>query len=338
MSYEKVLSVIVPVYNVEQYLRECLDSLIVDMRRDRMEVLVINDGSTDRSGQIAKEYENRFPTLFKVIIKENGGHGSALNTGIREASGKYLKVVDGDDWLDTKQLEKMLKFLEIADQDLVAANFYWVNTHTKKKKAQQKEPFQGVIYRKTYMMDEIADRTYIKMHSMIIKTEIMKKVPFSIDEHCYYVDSEYVMFPIPFVSTVIFLDSYLYMYRVGRMHQSVNLTQMVKNGPQHMKVFQRLLEYYNWAKMQGMTPGQMAYVEHGIALIFKSQYKVFLCCPYSEKIKQELAAFDHMVREEYPAIYSRTGSPAVKMIRMFQFGMFWPASYGFKCLCKLLKK
>lgn len=336
---DRILSVIVPAYNVEKYLRECLDSLIIREEPDRMEVLIIDDGSTDSSREIGLSYEKRFPDIFRVISKKNGGHGSALNRGIAEADGKYIKVVDGDDWLDTEELKKMVDFLETADQDMIAANYCWVDTYSRKKTVQQEAPFEGVIYGKTYTMDEIGDRTYIKMHSVIIKTEVMRKVPCPIDEHCFYVDSEYVMFPIPFTQKVVFLDSYLYMYRIGRKNQSVNSAQMAKNKSQHLKVFYRLLEYYRWAKTQkGTTRGQIQYLEHGISLIFKSQYKVYLCCPYSGKLKQELIAFDKKIMDEYPEIYKRTDSRAVKIIRMFRFGMFRPSCVAFKCISRILKK
>lgn len=336
---DRILSIIVPAYNVEKYLRECLESLVIEEDAGRMEVLIIDDGSTDGSRAIGKEYEKRFPDTFRIISKENGGHGSALNRGIREAAGNYIKVVDGDDWLDTEELKKMLRFLETASQDLIAANYCWVDTVSRKKTVQQETPFDGVVYGKTYAMDEIGDRTYIKMHSVIIKTEVMRKVPFSIDEHCYYVDSEYVMFPIPFTKTVVFLDSYLYMYRVGRKHQSVNTVQMAKNKFQHLKVFYRLLEYYRWARARKeTTAGQLKYLEHGIALIFKSQYKVFLCCRYTGALKKELMDFDRNIRQDYPEIYNRINSRAVEIIRMFHFGMFGPSCFAFKCISRILRK
>ena len=335
---EKLLSIIVPAYNVERYLQECLQSLVVCSGQEQVEVLIINDGSTDNTKRIAEGYVDHYPMIFQVISKENGGHGSALNRGIQEASGKYLKVVDGDDWLDTEELEKLLCFLRNADQDIIATNYFWVDTHSRKKTVQQRTPFKGVIYGKTYTLSELRDKCYIKMHSMTVRTEIIRKSPFPIDEHCYYVDSEYVMYPIPFAESVVFLDSWLYQYRVGRKHQSVNLSQMAGNKAQHLKVFCRLLEYYDWVRASSAGTGQIDYLQHGIALIFKSQYKVFLCCPYSEEMKKELIHFDRMVMEKYPEIYRRADSKAVKLIRMFHFRMFRLIGYIFRFSHRIMGK
>lgn len=100
MKEEKLLSIVVPTYNMERYLARCLDSLLVPSVIKHIEILVINDGSKDQSGVIAHNYQERYPQSVKVIDKENGGYGSVLNIGLLNASGKYFKVCDSDDWFD----------------------------------------------------------------------------------------------------------------------------------------------------------------------------------------------------------------------------------------------
>lgn len=328
------MTVIVPVYNVEKYLRTCLKSF-VSPKLENLEVLVIDDGSTDSSSRIAEEFVKNYPGRYRLVHKENGGHGSALNTGIREASGKYLKTVDGDDWLVEEELIRFLDYLGRTDSDVVVSNYYWIDTHTGKQGAQSAHPFGGVEYGRLYSLEEVAGKCYIKMHSLTIRTELVKKVPFVIDEHCYYVDSEFVMFPMIYVETVEFVDCYLYMYRVGRAHQSINIRQMAKNKEQHLRVLYRLFEFYGWAENQGIRDYHKRYLEYGIALILKSQYKVFLSCDYTKELQRELVSFDQMVQRDYPEIYGQMRSKSVRVIKMFGYRMFGPANRIFGILYKL---
>lgn len=130
---QKLLTITVPVYNVEQYIRQCLDSFLVADISNDLEILVIDDGTKDQSAFIAADYEVKYPNIFHVIHKENGGHGSAVNKGIENASGKYFKVVDGDDWVDPVSLKKLVLFLKKTDSDMIINNFCSVIDGTSKK-------------------------------------------------------------------------------------------------------------------------------------------------------------------------------------------------------------
>ena len=141
----KILSVTIPTYNVEKYLKQCLDSFIIPEIIDDMEILIVNDGSTDSSPIIAKEYTEKYPDTFKLINKENGGHGSTINTGIANATGKYFKVVDSDDWVDTKSMINLMATLKKDDCDLVYSNYYWVDNDTGKKTVEFQKPFDIIL-------------------------------------------------------------------------------------------------------------------------------------------------------------------------------------------------
>ena len=109
---EKILTVVVPAYNIETYVKQCLDSFVQKEILDDIEVLVINDGSKDRTVELAEAYVRKYPETFRVINKENGGHGSTINRGIKEASGRYFKVVDGDDWVEGEAFVKLVRFFK----------------------------------------------------------------------------------------------------------------------------------------------------------------------------------------------------------------------------------
>ena len=120
---EKILTVTIPSYNVEAYLEDCLESFVNSEVMDDIEVLIVNDGSSDNTVKIAQRYVDKYENTFRLINKENGGHGSTINTGVREAKGKYFKVVDGDDWVDTRSFIHLVKVLKESDADIVASNY-----------------------------------------------------------------------------------------------------------------------------------------------------------------------------------------------------------------------
>ena len=254
---ETLLTVVIPAYNAEKYIKYTLDSLcdectnkrlvlekpeISDMEKGEtepdaryqkngqscLEVLVVDDGSTDHTGKIADQYAKIYPDTVRVIHKENGGHGSGINCGIREARGRYLKVVDADDWVEPQAFSNLLDALAHTSDDAVVSGFYWRfdngsgEESSFPSKAEMKEPFKGVKYGKSYVLDGIADQVYMKMHGITWRTEILRQMPLSIDEHCYYVDAEYILYPIPWVRTVSFLPDFVYQYRIGRVGQSVS--------------------------------------------------------------------------------------------------------------------
>ena len=110
---EKLLSIVVPVYNVEKYINKCLESLAVsEEQMAQLEVLVVNDGTPDNSAIMAKEFEKKYPQTFRVIDKENGGHGSCCNLGLKEAHGKYIHFLDSDDWLLPGALRSLYDYIQ----------------------------------------------------------------------------------------------------------------------------------------------------------------------------------------------------------------------------------
>ena len=121
---EKILTIVIPTYNMQDYLRRCLDSLIVpEEQMQLLEVLVVNDGSKDNSSAIAHEYQDKYPDTFRVIDKENGNYGSCVNRGLKEASGKYIKILDADDWFDKTILARYVEFLKTLNVDLVLTDY-----------------------------------------------------------------------------------------------------------------------------------------------------------------------------------------------------------------------
>ena len=187
---KKILTVVVPSYNVEAYLEETLLSFVHPDIMGDIEVLVVNDGSSDHTEKIGKWFEDHHPETFRVITKENGGHGSTINRGISEAKGKYFKVVDGDDWVDTENFRRLVKLLKRLDVDVVGSNYTMIDHETRRPAKLQENPFDGLEYGRVYHLEDIAGKTSVPMHAMTIKTELLRRMKVKLDEHMFYVDMQ----------------------------------------------------------------------------------------------------------------------------------------------------
>ena len=330
---EKILTIVVPTYNAEKYLRDNLASFCIPRLLPYLEVLVINDGSTDRSSDIAEEYVKRYPYTYKLITKENGGHGSGINTGILNATGKYFKIVDADDWVEEEPFVRLVETLRKSDSDIVASGFYWVYDEGQADKAEfarkpeMKVPFLGVDYQKKYVFDEIADQLYIKMHHMTIKTAILKEHKIEIDEHCYYVDTEYITYPIPYVNTIEFVDGFVYMYRLGRQGQSVSMEKMQSNEKNYDREMESLLAFYaNLECQSSCSQKKRQYIARVIARVAAGKIKIMLSFPPTSSKKASLIEFDNYLKLSYPAIYYNNVNSSLRLLRYSHYLLYTAAS------------
>ncbi len=326
---EKILTVVVPTYNTEKYIEECLESMAGEAVRNDLEVLIVNDGSTDRSAELAGQFARRYPETFRVIHKENGGHGSTINRGIKEASGTYFKVVDSDDRLVPETLEKLIGWLKEGHSDIVATNHCWFDNSTAREKEEFAHPFEDVVYGKEYEFSQIEKRFIIKMHGMTIRTEILKQYMPPIDEHCFYVDMEYILFPMPYVKTITFYQDVVYMYRIGLPGQSVSIERMRKNAENYDRVLTRMLAFYKEQQKKNASAHVMRYLENALGGMAASRFKIYLSFGYSQSIKKEMIAFDQMLKREYPGIYHAVTNKAVLALRASGYLLYLPAHLAF---------
>lgn len=322
----KLLTVSIAAYHVEDYLRETLDSFLIPEVTNQLEVLIVNDGSGEGVNEIAREYEANYPDVFRLIDKENGGHGSTVNRGIEEAAGKYFKTVDGDDYVSAEGLKELLSYLQTAEADLVVNDYHSFNDASGEMVSEMHHEFPGKEYRKTYPFEEVCGKVYINMHAATYRTELLKNMGRRLDEHCFYVDAEYNLYPIPFVKTIAFLEKQVYCYRLGMETQSMNIRNMQKNCAHHEMVLTHLLEFYK-EEAERLTPEKKAYVAEGVAKILTSQYKIYLSYPAEAVHKNQIVAWDKRIKKEFPDIYHSVTNRAVKMLRHSRYGLYRLASY-----------
>lgn len=251
----KLLSIAIPCFNSENYMRKCIESLLVG--GDQVEILIVDDGSKkDRTAEIADEYAANYPNIVKAIHKENGGHGSAVNAGIANATGLYFKVVDSDDWVKKEAyLEILEKLEELAGGDTVLdmliSNFVYEKEGEKRKKVMH--------YRHILPRDEMftwkdchhfMKGHYILMHSVIFRTRLLKDCGVQLPEHTFYVDNLYVFEPLPYVKNMYYMDVNFYRYYIGREDQSVNESVMIGRIDQQLKVNRLMIDYLSEHKSE----------------------------------------------------------------------------------------
>ena len=304
MASEKVLGIGIPSYNGEPYLDRCIPTFLNPEIMDKIEVIIVNDGSKDRTKEIAEKYHKMYPDTVKVINKENGGHGSAVNSALEYTSAKYYKVVDCDDWVDSKQLAKLVEFLETTDADLVSNNYETVDMVTGVTNLIANP---AIEYGKEYKFDEIDfNKVYMSIHSTTYKTELLRKNNIRLQEHTFFVDVEYQLLPVPFINTIVFLDNVVYKYMVGNVNQSVDKNNFVRRYDHHNRVVCRILEFLKTAKM---THAQEKYVENIFTKVLYTHYS--LSCYYdSDKVrgKQRAKEFDAYLKENNTYYYEKMGT------------------------------
>lgn len=314
---KKILSIVIPAYNVEKYIEQCLASVEVAELLERIEVIIVNDGSTDQTPEIANRYCVKYPETYFLFNKENGGHGSGINYGIKYATGKYFKVVDGDDWLNTEELPQFVDLLEHTDADIVAADFRCIQDGTSQVLQEKYCTSVKGQNGRTVRLDEGEVQDVIKMHALTIKTEILKENHILIDEHCYYVDCEYITYPIPYVKTVYFYNRCIYMYRLGRNGQSMDIRSMQKNRAQHEKVLKHLLEFYDG--LPDVSVETRHYIEHCIGQVMENQFQIYISMGKQRGIRRELKEWDEDLGKGYPRIYASTKKKSIHLLRMTDY-------------------
>lgn len=312
MSDKKILTISIAAYSVEKYIRQALDSLLVPEILDDIEVFVIDDGGSDNTLSIAKEYENKYPNTFKAIHKENGGYGSTLNYSIKNASGKYFKALDGDDWFDSKGFQNLVDYLKSSDIDAVFTPF----NKCFPNKIEQDETFKNCKFNKLIYIEELNIKNGIPMHAITYKTNILKESSLSLPEKIPYTDNYYVAIPFKLVRKVIIKDFTVYNYRLEREGQSVGKNTFIKNLDTLYKISYDLVDFYEGLKNDNKALG---YLSYRIAATCVDNYRTILQLPSDTEALQELKKFENNIKQKSLVIYKNMSRLDRKMSTIIRF-------------------
>lgn len=245
MASGKLLSFIIPAYNVEVYIEVCLRSFLNPQILEQIEVIVVNDGSFDRTEEIAWSYVKQYPSVFRLHSQENGGHGKAINSGVGLAEGKYFKVIDADDWVVTENLPELLAQLSNLNADVVLTPFHQVNLMDRSRETWR---MYCKDYGRAYTLEEVVasfrnfDRC-LTFHGIMYRTEFYRSCGHVLPEKVYYEDQEFASIPCCHASAIVPINLFLYQYLVGNSQQSVSMTNRVRRIGDIAAVSKNILRY-----------------------------------------------------------------------------------------------
>ena len=302
----KLLSFIVPSYNCSSFLKTCLGSMLHPQVLDQLEIIVVNDGSVDDTAAVAEGFVSDYPQTVRLINQQNKGHGGALNTGCAAAEGKYLKVVDADDWVETDNLPAFLEFLAECNADVVLTHHLTRDITTGEVRNWKNYPD---AFGKAYSLEQIMEQPQnfdrsLTFHGITYRTDFYQKQNIPLSEKVFYEDHEFATFACCKAATVMSVDLFIYHYRIGDVQQSVSDANQLKRLSHMETVLSRFLDEY---QKLPTTEGGRAFFEmkaQGVLLSYITT--VMLVEPNRKKGRQLGKAMMNQFREQLPGAYDRS--------------------------------
>lgn len=274
-------------------MERCINSLLTG--GEAVEIIIVNDGSKDRTAEIADMYQENFPTIIKVVHQENGGHGQAINSGLAVATGQFVKVVDSDDWVELNAYRKILSFLQndskAIDVDMLISNYVYEKQDQKNKKVMNYHRFLPIETLFSWEEVKFPFGKYLMMHSVIYRTEVLREVQLELPKHSFYVDNLYIFEPLPKVEKMYYLDVDFYRYFIGRDDQSVNESVMISRINQQIKINKLMVDYY--ATKEATQKNTLSYMRRHLEIVTAISSILLIKEGSSESLtkKKELWAF-----------------------------------------------
>ncbi|MQM72002.1 MAG: glycosyltransferase family 2 protein [Eubacteriaceae bacterium] len=312
----KILTVSIAAYNCERYIENTLESFANQNYNDTLEVFIIDDGGTDKTLEISQKYADKYPEIFIPIHKANAGWGSTLNYGIRNASGKYFKQLDGDDKFLKENIAEFLKVLNNCNEDLIYTPFVFYD-EIKKKITEIKKAGEDVPRNTTLVLEDYLSTLYIAMHNCTFKTEVLRNNKINITEKCFYTDIEFVLKGCVASQTVRVLDIPIYWYRISREGQSMSYSGIQKHYLEHQKVTYNLLEYFTNNIQNGE---KRKFVESKLLYLIENQYSIYGIITPNKEHKKQLIEFNSIIKSKYPEYYRKSNPLSyIKVLRNTKF-------------------
>ena len=312
---EKLLTVSIAAYNVESYLRETVASLLrQEDLIELLDILIVNDGSRDQTGEIAHELAARYPQSIRVIDQPNGGYGSTINASLQMARGRYYRLLDGDDWYDPESLRTFLRFLSGCASDLVITPYVEVRDQKTRVDAHPDIPARAIS------LGELQSASVsFAMHEITVRTEVLRRSGERIAGHCFYTDSEFTFYCLAASDTVSRCDAAVYQYRLGMDGQSVSLAGVRKHYRDKLTVARRIIHCYT-EKAGSMSGQKKELLSFHLQCVLFECYRAFLLLEHPAQQIGELRAFDREMKEQHPEVYALGNrSKLVSTLRRLHF-------------------
>lgn len=302
----KLLSIAVPCYNSQDYMAHAIESLLPG--GGEVEILVVDDGSKDDTARIADDYERRYPGIVKAIHKENGGHGDAVMTGLRNASGLYFKVVDSDDWADEAAYPKVLETLRefsAPDRqiDMLVSNFIYDKVDAAHKHVMNYH--HALPQHRVFGWEEtrhFRKSQYMLMHSVIYRTSLLRDCGLDLPKHTFYVDELYVYVPLKNVEKLYYLDVDFYHYFIGREDQSVQEQVMIRRIDQALRVNRMLVSQVDPYQVDDVH--KRRYMLNFLEVVTTVSTVLLTKSGTEENLRKKKELWDY-IRQENPRVYRK---------------------------------
>ena len=310
---DKVLTVSVAAYNAQDYLEEVLNSFIDIPNMNKLEVFVIDDGGKDDSLNIAKKYEEKYPDVFHAVHKDNGGWGSTVNYSIEHATGKYFRLLDGDDYYSKENLNEFINVLCEQDADLFLSSYASFVDGMDEITIYKSD--NGYNEGETYLLSNLTNNILLAMHAVTVKTSILQKNEIQLKEHCLYRDMEYTAKILTYAETVQFYHKPVYYYRLGRIGQSVSKSSYIKHMDEHASIVCDILDISSIPANNNKKHLLYKLADGACA----QQYAIYFYSENTENVKGKLVEFDRYIRK-YPDFYNAVTIPGyIKFLRKVNY-------------------
>lgn len=299
---------------MENYLPQCLDSLLIPSF-NKIEVLVINDGSKDRTSEIAHEYAAKYPDSIRVIDKENGNYGSCINRGLKEISGKYVKILDADDSFQTDSLAQYLDYLEKTDADAIFNDYVVVSPENKIIESHTYNNFRPYDSIDVGQLIDTFPFRKMAMHAIAYKVSIFKTLDYHQTEGISYTDDEWIFSPISKVETVAYCPLTVYRYLLGREGQTASELAVQRNIGHIAKTLSKMLDIYE--KSSTLSDFHDKYLRKRIE---RKKNILYSICILSNQdlISFDLSKFDNELKSNHPDFYSSLGDDTMGAFKLLK--------------------
>ncbi len=278
---------------MEQYISRCIDSLLISEGLEDLEVLVINDGSKDKSSEIAHQYAQRYPESIFVIDKVNGNYGSCINTALKVATGKYIKILDADDYFNCNDFNLLIKRLHSCNTDVILTNHTIISNEGFYL---WKHPYNNFYQ---FTLDKKCP-AYFTMHSIAYRTNLLRESSYVQSEGISYTDQEWIFYPMIYAKEMQYFDLNVYQYCMDREGQTMDPKVFAKGLPMLYKILMRILSHIeginfkersakqDYIKMQVLRQAEIIYMQEIV---------------YGINVSQDLESLDSYLKNKFNILY-----------------------------------